>query len=168
MWASPSHLPQQQEIVRESICSLRARLAIAAGVLFVGGLVYLTRPTDPVAFAWLDRIGLEALADVLRLTRHVVSLHVSLPSWIRGSASDATYAFAIGAVFADSRGAALATAFIVAIGHELLQSVKLAPGTFDVFDLIALSASFALAILLFRARAVRVRPQLDLPQREPS
>jgi hypothetical protein len=92
---------------------------------------------------------------------------VSLPAWIRGSASDAAYAFSIGAVFADSRGATLAMAFVVALGHEVAQGLGLASGTFDVFDLVVLFAFFAFALFLFRARPA-IRAQLDFSPMEPS
>jgi hypothetical protein len=153
---------------RNKLGSPSIRYAIAGLVLFAGALVYLARPTDPIAFLWLDRVGLGVVADIVRSARHFVSISISLPAWIRGSASDAAYAFSIGTVFADSRGKSFAMAFVVALGHEVAQGLGLAPGTFDIFDLVVLFASFTLAVFLFRARTVRACDPLDLSPMEPS
>ncbi|HSO33994.1 MAG TPA: hypothetical protein VLT33_15780 [Labilithrix sp.] len=132
----------------------RSRYLLAAAVLLVGSLLYLARPTDPVAVAWLDRIGLTLLASAVRATRQLVYLHVPLPAWLRGSVSDFSYAFAVGLVFASGSRRIIAVGFLVALGHEIAQGLGLTSGTFDVIDLAVLSGAFALALALFRPRHV--------------
>lgn len=124
--------------------------AAALGALLVGGLSYLARPTDPAVVGWFDRAGLGALADIARVTRHAVYAHVHLPSWFRGSASDAAYAFALGALLADAPKAILALGLVVVLGHEIAQGLGLASGTFDPRDLAVLFVSFVFAQVLFR------------------
>ena len=130
----------------------RSRYALAAVVLLVGSLLYLARPTDPAAVAWLDRVGLGLVAGAVRTTRHFVYEHVPLPGWLRGSVSDFTYAFAIGIIFGNGSRWMVALGFAIALGHEVAQGLGLVGGTFDAVDLGVLSAAFALAVLLFRPR----------------
>ena len=130
----------------------RSRYAVAAAVLVVGALFYLARPTDPAAVTWLERSGLGFLSGAVRATRHFVYTHVPLPGWLRGSAADFTYAFAIGIVFANGSRRMVALGFVVALGHEGAQGLGVVSGTFDIADLAVLLAAYALALLLFRPR----------------
>jgi hypothetical protein len=132
----------------------RIRTARAAGgaALLVGALLYLVRPTDPAAFGWLDRLGLHPLAQLARAARHAAYAHVHLPAWFRGSASDAAYAFALGALLADAPWAIAALGLVVVLGHETAQGLGLVAGTFDPRDLVVLFTSFALAQLALRPR----------------
>jgi len=138
----------------------RSRYLLAAAVLLVGSLLYLARPTDPVAVAWLDRVGLGLLASALRATRQLVYLHAPLPAWLRGSVSDFSYAFAIGIVFGNGSRRMVALGFMLALGHEIAQGLGLTAGTFDVIDLAVLSGAFALALLLFRPRRLAAADRL--------
>jgi hypothetical protein len=140
---------------RRNIANARLRYGIAAGTLLLGGLLYLARPTDPVALGWLDRAGLEGLAGGIRLARESVSLHVQLPAWFRGSASDFAYAFSLGVLLANAPRRVLALALIVVLGHEIAQGLGIVAGTFDVADLAVLCGAFALALFLFRPRGAR-------------
>lgn len=145
--------------------SPRSRFARATGAaaLFVGGILYLARPTDPAAFGWLDRAGLHTLSQLASATRHAVYANVHLPAWFRGSASDAAYAIALGALLADAPLAIVALGLAVVLGHEVAQGLGLAAGTFDPADLAVLFFSFVLAVFAFRpaprhpARALSVQ-----------
>ena len=130
----------------------RIRLARATGAasLLVGGLLYLARPTDPAAFGWLDRAGLGPFAHLARALRHAVYAHLHLPAWLRGSASDVAYAFALGALLADAPRSIVALGLVVVLGHEVAQGLGLAAGTFDPSDLFVLFVSFVLAQVAFR------------------
>jgi hypothetical protein len=128
----------------------RVARAAALVALLLGALAYLARPTDPAVVAWLDRAGAHHLAGLARALRHAVHAHVHLPTWLRGSASDAAYAFALGALLADAPRSIVALGFAVVLGHELAQGLGLAAGTFDPADLAVLSLSFLLAQVLFR------------------
>lgn len=130
----------------------RIRTARAAGgaALLVGVLLYLVRPSDPAVFGWLERAGLHPLAALARAVRQAAYAHVHLPGWFRGSASDAAYAFALGALLADAPWAISLLGLAVVLGHETAQGLGLAAGTFDPRDLVVLFASFALAQLAFR------------------
>ena len=130
----------------------RTRLARASGAvaLLAGGLLYLARPTDPAVFGWLDRAGLHTLAHLARALRHGVYVHVHLPAWFRGSASDVAYAFALGALLADAPARLVALGMLVVLGHEVAQGLGLVAGTFDVADLALLFVSFVVAQVAFR------------------
>jgi hypothetical protein len=128
----------------------RVARAAALVALLLGALAYLARPTDSAAVAWLDRAGAHHLAELARALRHAVYAHVQLPTWLRGSASDAAYAFALGALLADAPRSIVALGVAVVLGHELAQGLGLAAGTFDLADLAVLSLSFLLAQVLFR------------------
>jgi hypothetical protein len=130
----------------------RARFALAAAVLLAGGLLYLVRPTDPAAVRWLEQAHLGFLADAVRATRAFVYARAPLPGWLRGSASDFAYAFAIGIVFGNGSRRMVALGVAVALAHEMAQGLGVVGGTFDVVDLGVLTAAYALAILLFRPR----------------
>ncbi len=130
----------------------RTRYALAATVLLVGSLLYLARPADPAAVAWLERAGLGFFAAAVRATRQVVYAHVPLPPWLRGSASDAAYAFAVGLVFGGSSPRMFGLGFMLALAHEVAQGLGWTSGTFDVVDLAVLAAAYLLAVWLFRAR----------------
>jgi len=132
-----------------------ARYALAAVVLFAGGLLYLARPTDPLAVTWLERSGLGSLAAAVRATRQLVHLLLPLPGWLRGTASDFAYAFAIGVVFGNGSPPMVALGFGLALAHEVAQGFGLASGTFDVIDLAVLAGAYLLALALFRPRAKR-------------
>jgi hypothetical protein len=138
----------------------RSRLAIGSACLALtgGALLYLTRQTDPAAVVWLDRAGLGAVAVLVRGARHVVHTNVHLPAWLRGSASDATFGFALGALLADAPRAIIALGLLVVLGHELAQGLGLAAGTFDVLDLVVLFASFVIASMTFRPRNALAHP----------
>src|SRR5262245_37526758 len=73
---------------------LSLRHAAAVGVLLIGALLYLTRPTDPVVIEWLSRVA-PRLASMLHDVREIAYAHVHLPAWFRGAASDAAYAFSL-------------------------------------------------------------------------
>jgi hypothetical protein len=118
--------------------------------LLLGALLYLVRPTDPAFFGWLDRARLHPLAQLARAARHAAYAHVHLPAWFRGSASDAAYAFALGALLADAPFAIVALGLVVVLGHETAQGLGLAAGTFDARDLVVLFASFVIAQVAFR------------------
>jgi hypothetical protein len=118
--------------------------------LLLGALLYLVRPTDPAVFGWLDRAGLRPLAQLARVFRHEAYAHVHLPAWFRGSASDAAYAFALGALLADAPWAIVGLGLLVVLGHETAQGLGLVAGTFDARDLVVLFAFFTLAQLVFR------------------
>ena len=130
----------------------RPRLARAtAGVaLFFGAILYLARFTDPAFFGWLDRAGLHPLAQLARAARHVVYANVHLPAWFRGSASDAAYALALGALLADAPLAIVLLGLVVVLGHEVAQGLGLVAGTFDPRDLAVLFFSFVFAQVAFR------------------
>jgi len=130
----------------------RTRYALAAGVLLVGSLLYLARPADPAAVAWLRRADLGFLAAAVRATRQVVYAHVPLPPWLRGSVSDAAYALAVGLVFGGGSRRMLGLGFVLALAHEGAQGLGWTSGTFDVVDLGVLAAAYLLAVWLFRAR----------------
>jgi hypothetical protein len=138
--------------MRLGTASARVRYGVAAAVLLLGGLVYLARPVEPVAIAWLDRAGLDSLARAVRSARHFASLHLHLPPWFRGSASDFAYAFSLGAILATAERRVVALGLVVVLGHEIGQGLGLVAGTFDVVDLVVLLAAFALALFLFRPR----------------
>jgi hypothetical protein len=137
----------------------RFRFARATGVLalLLGGLLYLARPTDPAVFGWLDRAGLQPLAQLARALRHAVYAHVHLPAWFRGSASDVAYAFALGALLADAPAAIVALGMLVVLGHEVGQGLGLVAGTFDPSDLLLLFVSFVFAQVAFRPRQLFTR-----------
>jgi hypothetical protein len=122
--------------------------------LLVGALLYLVRPTDPALFGWLERSGALPLAQLARAVRHACYAHVHLPAWFRGSASDAAYAFALGALLADAPWAIVALGLAVVLGHETAQGLGLVAGTFDARDLVVLFVSFAIAQLAFRPGAL--------------
>lgn len=126
-----------------------ARVA-ALGALLIGALSYLARPTDPAIVGWFDRAGLGHLAGIARIARHAVYAHVHLPTWFRGSASDAAYAFALGALLADAPKAIVALGMVVVLGHEVAQGLGFASGTFDPRDLAVLFLSFVVAQVIFR------------------
>ena len=131
--------------------------ATAGGALFLGGILYLARPTDPAVIAWLERAGVHSLAQIARAARHAIHAHVSLPGWFRGSASDAAYALALGALLADAPLAIVALGLVVVLGHEVAQGLGLLAGTFDPADLAVLFFSFALAQVVFRPVALGAR-----------
>lgn len=118
--------------------------------MLLGALLYLARPTDPAVFGWLDRAGVHPLAQLARAARHAVYAHVQLPAWFRGSASDAAYAFALGALLADAPWAIVGLGLVVVLGHETAQGLGLAAGTFDARDLLVLFVSFVVAQVAFR------------------
>jgi hypothetical protein len=130
----------------------RIRTARAAGAvaLLLGALLYLVRPTDPAFFGWLDHAGLHPLAQLARAARHAAYAHVHLPVWFRGAASDAAYAFALGALLADAPWAIVLLGLVVVLGHETAQGLGLAAGTFDARDLVVLFVSFVIAQVVFR------------------
>lgn len=124
-------------------------------MIFAGGLLYLARPTDPLAVTWLERSGLGSLAGAVRAARQLVYVHLPLPGWLRGSVSDFAYAFAIGILFGNGSPRMVALGFGLALAHEVAQGLGLASGTFDVIDLTVLAGAFLLALALFRPRAKR-------------
>jgi hypothetical protein len=124
--------------------------ATAAVALLVGATLYLARPSDPAVFGWLDRAGLHPLAQLARAARHAVHAHVDLPAWFRGSASDAAYALALGALLADAPLAIVLLGLCVVLGHEIAQGLGLAAGTFDTGDLAVLFLSYVAAQVAFR------------------
>jgi hypothetical protein len=130
--------------------------AAGAAALLGGALLYLARPTDPAVFTWLDRVGLTQLAQLARALRHCIYTHVHLPAWFRGSASDAAYAFALGALLADAPWAIVALGLVVVLGHETGQGLGLVAGTFDVRDLLVLFVSFVIAQVAFRPLGLRL------------
>jgi hypothetical protein len=134
----------------------RVRTARAAGALalLLGALLYLVRPTDPAFFGWLERAGVHPLAHLARAARHAAYAHVHLPAWFRGSASDAAYAFALGALLADAPWAIALLGLVVVLGHEAAQGLGLAAGTFDARDLAVLFVSFVIAQVAFRPLAL--------------
>ncbi len=131
----------------------RTRYSLAAGVLLVGSVLYLARPTDPAAVAWLRGSHLGFLADAVHATRRFVYAHVPLPPRLRGSISDFSYAFAVGIVFGSGSRRMLALGFLLALAHEIAQFLGWTAGTFDVLDLAVLAAAYVLAVWLFRPRA---------------
>ena len=130
----------------------RVRTAQASGALalLLGALLYLVRPADPAFFGWLERAGMHPLAQLARAARHAAYAHVHFPGWFRGSASDATYAFALGALLADAPWAIALLGLVVVLGHETAQGLGLAAGTFDTRDLVVLFVSFVIAQVAFR------------------
>jgi hypothetical protein len=139
--------------------SARPRLARAAalGALLLGALSYLARPTDPAVVGWFDRAHLAPVAWLARALRHAVYTHVHLPAWFRGSASDAAYAFALGALLSDAPRSIVALGLIVVLGHEVAQGLGLASGTFDPHDLVVLLVSYIFAQVVFRPALLPVR-----------
>ena len=135
-----------------SSSTARSRVARGAALaaLLLGAVSYLARPTDPAIVGWLDRVHLGPLAALARVARHAVYAHVHLPSWFRGSASDAAYAFALGALLADAPKGIVALGMAVVLGHEIAQGPGLAAGTFDPRDLVVLFLSFLVAQVIFR------------------
>lgn len=130
----------------------RSRIARGAALvaLLAGALCYLARPTDPAVVGWLERVGLGTVASLVRALRHTIYSHVHLPSWFRGSASDAAYAFALGALLADAPRPIVMLGMVVVLGHEVAQGLGLAAGTFDVADLLVLFVSYNVALVALR------------------
>jgi hypothetical protein len=124
------------------------RVAVAACALLGGALVYLTRPVDPVAVAWLDGFGLHGVAALFREARAMVHASVTLPSWLRGSASDFAWAFALGIVLGRAPPRVRALGLALALAHEVAQLLRLVPGTFDPIDLAVLFCAFLLGQIL--------------------
>jgi hypothetical protein len=125
-------------------------LAIAGVVLAVGALLYLARPVDPAAIGWIDHAGFATIAGAARGLRALVWAHVDLPAWFRGSASDAAFAFALGAILADAPLVLVGVGAAVVLGHEIAQGLGLAAGTFDLRDLFVLALSYSIAQIIFR------------------
>jgi hypothetical protein len=132
----------------------RRHVAAAIASLALGTLVYLARPSDPVAIGWAHDLGFEALARATQHARQLVSASIHLPAWFRGSASDAAFGFALGSAMARaSRGFVVAGMFVV-VGHELGQGLKIFAGTFDPIDLVALVTSYLIALASFRLKGL--------------
>lgn len=121
---------------------------IALGVLLVGALSYFARSTDPEMFRWLDAAGAGAVSRALHAARVAGSSVVHLPGWLLGAFADFTYAFALGAWFSRASFRTRSLAFVVAVGHELLQGARIVPGTFDPWDVVVLTIAFLLASAL--------------------
>ena len=120
----------------------RGLLVLGGSVLFVGALLYLARPTDPAAVRWLEALGIPCHG--LRAVRAAVFARIHPPAWVRGSASDFAYAFALGTWLVDARAFIAVLGGIVVVGHELLQAIGLVGGTFDMVDLVVLFVGFVL------------------------
>ncbi|MDB4942865.1 MAG: hypothetical protein JWP97_2399, partial [Labilithrix sp.] len=130
-----------------------ARWLAAGGALLVGGLLYLGGPRDPAAVSWAAHAGLVGFAHGVTELRHAVFAAVAAPAWLRGSASDLAYAFALGAIFSGTGARMLAAGLAFALAHEAGQAAGVFEGTFDVVDLCVLTAGFLGAAFLFRPRA---------------
>jgi hypothetical protein len=117
-----------------------------------GALPYFARPVDPVAIHWLGAAGCSTLARELHAARVWGFAHVLLPAWLRGAASDAAYAFAVGALVARAPRPVLAAGALFAVAHELAQGLGLVDGTFDSIDLVVLVGFFALGAFVLWPR----------------
>jgi hypothetical protein len=133
---------------------MRGHIVAAIASLAFGAVVYLARPSDPVAIGWAHDVGFETLARATEHTRHFVSSSVHLPAWFRGSASDAAFGFALGASMARASRALVVAGMFVVVGHELGQGLKLFAGTFDPLDLVVLVTSYLIALASFRLKGV--------------
>jgi hypothetical protein len=127
--------------------------------MLLGVLPYLARGTDPAIVGWFDGLGLSSLAGLTRVARQTVHAHVHLPGWFNGAASDAAFAFALGALLADAPFAIVVLGLFVVLGHEVAQGLGLVAGTFDVGDLVVLVTSFIVAQrLVFRSTTSPLPP----------
>lgn len=125
--------------------------------LFVGGLIYVSwRCETLVMFTWFEHLGIARPIDVLRNAMSGYS-HL-LPGWFLYSLPDALWLFS-GLVIFDaiwgqtnkfSKVLWLFILWIVAIGVEVGQALRLLPGTFDFHDvaLMLIASLFALKIII--------------------
>ena len=110
----------------------------------IGALIYLTwRSTELAVFEWVNVVGLHGAVEWLRACGQPLRAHVT--EFLVFSAPDGLWAYALVATLrlvwrdADRRHAALwyLIAGTLLVVPEVLQSVGVVPGTFDVEDLFA-------------------------------
>jgi hypothetical protein len=127
-------------------------LALHAGApLLAGALLYVGfRAESLLGWRWADALGIGAPARALR---ELLGSFGHVPDWVRFTAPDALWVYALTHVVARvQRGARpperalwLSIAFALGPGAELGQFAGVVPGTFDVFDLITTLSAFGLA-----------------------
>ena len=137
------------------------RLFFAFALLSVGGLIYIVfRPDTTLLFYTLVKAG---FAESMYKLRAAVS--IGLPYWVVYSLPNALWVAAY-ILITDMvltgwavRTKLLVAAVIMAVGvaSEMLQSVALVPGTFDVADIVAYIAPYSLyAIWIFTKNKIIV------------
>jgi hypothetical protein len=116
------------------------------GPLALGALAYVLWPRGIAAEALAARLGAPALHAFLPRP----------PAWLLGHASDALWAYAMGAfvtvLWRDGSPAARRTwtgvAYAAVVLAEVAQRFGWLPGTFDPLDLLVASVAFGLAVLV--------------------
>lgn len=119
--------------------------------LFLGGLIYiLFRSTKLRMFAWFSFIGLDG---VIRKTRtFFFAFKNYIPNWIYFSLPDGLWIYSFTSaliIYWDNKNKSIKTwlliPFTMGILIEILQGMKLFPGTFDYLDLMFSMSGFILS-----------------------
>jgi hypothetical protein len=139
-------------------------LYAAAGSLFFGSSLYiLFRSESLLMFRWANALGLLRLIDSIR--SHSPEVQPLVPAWVIYSSPFAfwivSYMLLVRAIWFGEKSIARNLWFwavpVISIAAELGQYPRLVPGTFDIFDLLTITASvvFAFAIITFDATQLR-------------
>ncbi len=126
------------------------KVIVAVGALTLGGLIYVIfRSGHLLMFHWFDTLGLTDFIARLRMDYGSTNLwdwmNYNMPAglWLF------SYMFIIDALWNDYKNRTFKCFVyalpIAAIFSELLQLLKILPGTFDVMDVI----SYSISIILF-------------------
>jgi hypothetical protein len=125
----------------------RASFALAWVALGVGVAAYLVRPSEIAAFGVP---GISSPIDSLR--RLLAPLRDVIPPPVLGVLPDVAWATSLALVLTRLRSGKifLVLGFVLCAGWEIGQALRIIPGTFDLFDLVASSAAYAAVVLLDR------------------
>ena len=126
---------------------------LASITLFLGGIIYvLFRPQYLLMFDWIEAIGLTESISRIR-----ENSNANLPDWIIYALPDALWTFSyllcIGCIWKFDVRRCLPALLIlptVSVVDEILQSLNMVPGTFDLMDIIAYSISSLIGIVYLR------------------
>lgn len=133
-------------------------VAIVLGVvaLALGALIYARYRSEIAAEGWLRDAGLGALPRALRQASRALP---ALPRRLVEILPDGLFAFAASGLLAAlwweprrARTIAVVVGALFATAYEIAQGLGLAPGTFDVADVVAALLGSSLAWLLVRER----------------
>jgi len=132
--------------------------------LTMGAGVYLLRSQPTVADGWANAVGMHDAVTRLR-SLALVGAEERAPRWLLGTLPDALWAFVVAQsiLLIWSHGSRAARLFwsslglCLVLGWELGQALHVVRGTFDVRDLLASAAAYALALIATPSSTLRIK-----------
>ncbi|MBU0518799.1 hypothetical protein KKA00_05965 [bacterium] len=150
--------------------SIKSKVSASIGVILIliGSLIYVVwREETLLMFYWFRCLGLSPIVDILREQFAFVKAY--LPVWTYCSLPNSLWLVGGILLFASiwgdvnkERNIWCASLITIAVGSEILQSIELIPGTFDVNDLLLMGIMLMIVLL-----SNNIRPKENSDEENP-